>query len=64
MRTTLNLDDELVQKAQKITHIKEKTSLIHEGLKALVAQAARQRLAALGGFDKSAASPRRRRNAR
>jgi Arc/MetJ family transcription regulator len=61
MRTTLNIDPELLKKAQEITHIQEKTSLIHEGLRALISQAARERLIALGGTDKKAkASPRRR----
>lgn len=49
MRTTLNLDDELVEKAREFTGIREKTALVHEGLKALVAREAARRLAALGG---------------
>jgi Arc/MetJ family transcription regulator len=63
MRTTLNLDPELIQKAQELTKISEKTSLIHEGLKALIAQAARERLIALGGTEKKAKAPRRKRAA-
>ncbi len=49
MRTTLNLDDELVEKAREYTGIKEKTSLVHAGLESLVAREAARRLAALGG---------------
>ena len=61
MRTTLNLDPELLQKAQEMTKIREKTSLINEGLKALIAQASRERLIALGGTEKKAKAPRRKR---
>jgi len=49
MRTTLNLDDELVNQAKDLTGIKEKTALLHAGLQALVAKEAARRLAALGG---------------
>ncbi|MGH8605538.1 MAG: type II toxin-antitoxin system VapB family antitoxin, partial [Gammaproteobacteria bacterium] len=28
MRTTINIDDELLLEAQKITHIKEKTAVV------------------------------------
>ena len=63
MRTTLNLDSELLHKAQEMTKIKEKTSLIHEGLKALIAQAARERLIALGGTESKPKAPRRKRAA-
>ena len=36
MRTTVVLDDELLEKAQALTHLKEKSSLIKEALKALI----------------------------
>ena len=49
MRTTLALDDELVQAAQEYTGITEKTALVREALKALVQREASRRLAALGG---------------
>jgi Arc/MetJ family transcription regulator len=49
MRTTLNLDDELVQSAREYTGIQEKTALVHEGLRLLVQRGAALRLAALGG---------------
>ncbi len=49
MRTTLNIDDEMLEKASKLTGIKEKTSLLHEGLKALIAKESSKRLALLGG---------------
>jgi Arc/MetJ family transcription regulator len=49
MRTTISLDDELVQQAQEFTGITEKAALVREALKALVRHEAAQRLAALGG---------------
>jgi Arc/MetJ family transcription regulator len=63
MRTTLNLRDDLVQKAMAITHITEKTALVHAGLEALIAAEAARRLARLGGSDRSATAARRRRPA-
>ncbi len=61
MRTTVILKDALVEKAQELSHINEKTALIHAGLEALIAQHARARLAALGGSNPFAkAIPRRR----
>jgi Arc/MetJ family transcription regulator len=36
MRTTINLDETLLKEAQRITGMKERTALIHEGLKALI----------------------------
>ncbi len=49
MRTTLNLDDKLMQDAARLTGIKEKTAVIHRGLEALIARESARRLAALGG---------------
>jgi Arc/MetJ family transcription regulator len=49
MRTTLNLDDKLIERAMRLTGIKEKTALIHAALEALVAGESARRLAALGG---------------
>jgi Arc/MetJ family transcription regulator len=51
MRTTVNLDDELVTEAQRITGVKERTALIHEGLKALIERESARRLARLGGSE-------------
>jgi Arc/MetJ family transcription regulator len=47
MRTTLALDDELVAKAQAFTGLKEKSALVREALKALIAREAARRLATL-----------------
>ena len=49
MRTTLILDDELIEEARRLAGIEEKTSLVHEGLRALIARESAKRLAALGG---------------
>jgi len=64
MRTTLNLDDTLVKKAGELTGIREKTALVHAGLHALIGRASAQRLAALGGTEKSLVPIPRRRSAR
>jgi Arc/MetJ family transcription regulator len=64
MRTTLNLNDELVAKAQDCTGIQEKTRLIHLGLEALIQREAALRLAALGGTAPGARAGRRKRTAR
>jgi len=63
MRTTLNLDDDLVREARKYTGIQEKTALIHEALRHLIAREAGKRLAALGGTMPDFKLPRRRRSA-
>ena len=63
MRTTINLDLELVEKAKQLTGTKERTALIHAGLHALIERESAKRLALLGGSDPEAAAPRRRRMA-
>ncbi len=61
MRTTLNIEDELLKKASKLTGIKEKTSLVRHGLEALIARESSKRLAKLGGTEKDLTTiPRRR----
>jgi len=61
MRTTLNIDDSLVQRAAKLTGIDEKTSLVRMGLEALIARESARRLAELGGSQPAlVAGPRRR----
>lgn len=51
MRTTLIIDDELVERARELSGIQEKTALVHAGLQALIAREAAKRLAALGGSE-------------
>ena len=61
MRTTINIEDELLDKAEKLTGIKEKTSLVRLGLEALISGESAKRLAKLGGTEKKLAIiPRRR----
>ncbi|HXH92019.1 MAG TPA: type II toxin-antitoxin system VapB family antitoxin [Thermoanaerobaculia bacterium] len=61
MRTTINLDEQLIADAQRMTGIQERTALIHEGLRALITRESSRRLARLGGSDPGAKAPRRRR---
>jgi Arc/MetJ family transcription regulator len=51
MRTTINLDDELIAKAQAYTGVKEKSALVREALKALIERESARRLALLGGTE-------------
>jgi Arc/MetJ family transcription regulator len=65
MRTTLNLDDDLLLRATKLSGLREKTAVVHAGLEALVARESARRLAALGGTDgRARVAPRRRARAR
>ena len=52
MRTTLNIDEHLLEKASKLTGIKEKTILVKLGLEALIAKHAALRLAQLGATQR------------
>ncbi len=63
MRTTLNIDDELLARAQEVTSIKTKPALIREALKALVERESARRLARLGGSQPDLQSIPRRRSA-
>ncbi len=48
MRTTLNIDDQLLAEAQRITGMSEKVALVREGLRALIERESTRRLAQLG----------------
>lgn len=63
MRTTINIDDDLLKKASDLTGIKEKTSLVRKGLNALIALESSRRLAKLGGTEKSLRPVPRRKTA-
>jgi len=63
MRTTINIDEGLIEQARRVTGTRERTALIHEGLRALIARESAKRLARLGGSDPRAKAPRRRRSA-
>jgi len=60
MKTTINLDDNLLREAARITGENEKTALVHLGLRELINAAARKRLALLGGSKKNAQAPSRK----
>ena len=51
MRTTLNIDDQLLDEAQRITGVVEKATLVREGLRALIERESARRLARLGGSE-------------
>jgi Arc/MetJ family transcription regulator len=61
MRTTINLDDTLLDEARRYTGISNRTELIHEALRRMIAREAARRLAAMGGTQPHLkAIPRRR----
>ncbi len=64
MRTTLNIDEDLLLKASRLTGVREKTSLVRLGLEALIARESGRRLARLGGAEKKLKAPGRRRPVR
>jgi Arc/MetJ family transcription regulator len=61
MRTTLALDDDLLERAQALTGLREKSGLVREALKALIERESARRLARLGGSEPDLAAPPRRR---
>lgn len=63
MRTTINLDDDLIERAAELSGIDEKPALIRAALIALIEQESARRLARLGGSMPDLDVPRRRRPA-
>ena len=61
MRTTLNINDDLLKQAARLSGITEKTAVVHAGLEALVARESAKRLAAMGGSEPRVRKIRRRR---
>jgi Arc/MetJ family transcription regulator len=61
MRTTIILNDRLLDEAARLTGLREKTAVVHAGLEALIARESARRLAALGGSEPSLRPTRRRR---
>ena len=51
MHVTIQLDDELLAIAQEYTGLKEKSALVHEALKSLIARESGRRLSMLGGSE-------------
>lgn len=65
MRTTINIDDELLDKAIRLTGPMDRTAIVSEGLKALIERESARRLARLGGTQPALkAAPRRRAGSR
>jgi len=61
MRITINIDDDMLSKASRLTGIEEKTSLVRLGLQALIAQESSKRLSKMAGAKKKLrVIPRRR----
>lgn len=61
MRTTINIDDDLLAKASKLAGPLDRSAVVHEGLKALIERESARRLARLGGSQPALkAVPRRR----
>ena len=61
MRTTLMIDDALLEEARRFTGIQEKTALVRAGLRSLISNEAAKRLIALGGSEPDVQPiPRRR----
>jgi Arc/MetJ family transcription regulator len=62
MRTTINIDDNLVKEAVRLTGVSEKTSLVRMGLESLIAKESAKRLAKLGGTEPDLERIHRRKN--
>jgi Arc/MetJ family transcription regulator len=61
MRTTIDIDEVLMEQAQRLTGTDDPAALTHDGLRALIARESSRRLARIGGSDAAAKVPRRRR---
>lgn len=59
----MNIDEEALKRASKLTGVIEKTALVKMGLEALIARESARRLAGLGGTEKALRPVRRRRPA-
>lgn len=65
MRTTINIDDELLAKAAKLAGPLDRSAVVREGLRALIQRESARRLAHLGGSQPALkAAPRRRSEAK
>ncbi|MGI9308588.1 MAG: type II toxin-antitoxin system VapB family antitoxin [Gammaproteobacteria bacterium] len=61
MRTTLNIDEDLLKEAGRLTGIAERARLVREGLRALIERESARRLAKLGASEPDLKNPPRRR---
>ncbi|MBX9718957.1 MAG: type II toxin-antitoxin system VapB family antitoxin [Microbacteriaceae bacterium] len=62
MRTTVNLDDDLLAKAAELSDMTERTALLRESLQALIERESARRLSLLGGTDAGATAAERHRD--
>ena len=62
MRTTVTIDNDLFEKAARLTGATERSTVIREGLKALVERESARRLALLGGSETQLKNVTRRRS--
>jgi Arc/MetJ family transcription regulator len=61
MRTTINLDDELLAQAKALCGVEDRGALLKEALRALIERESARRLARLGGTEPQLRNiPRRR----
>jgi Arc/MetJ family transcription regulator len=63
MRTTVTLDDDLLARAVKLTGGLDRSTVLREGLKALIERESASRLARLGGTEPQLEPVPRRRSA-
>ena len=57
--STINIDEDLLAQARRVTGVNERTALIHAGLEALIARESACRLARLGGSEPRSRRPQR-----
>ena len=62
MRTTVTLDDALLDRAERLSGLRERSALLREALAALIQRESAKRLARLGGTEAALKAPRRRRS--
>ena len=62
MRTTVTLDDALLDRAQRLSGLRERSALLREALSALIQRESANRLARLGGTEGALKLPSRRRS--
>ena len=62
MRTTLHVDDGLLQEAQRLTGLRGKAAIVRAALEALITRESSRRLAVLGGTEPAMRLVSRRRS--
>ena len=63
MRTTVSLDEGLLEQAASLSGLQERSALLREALSALIQRESARRLARLGGTEEQLKPPPRRRSA-